>query len=37
MALLDLQGMETPEAASGKLGGDSSECGGDSEISLLLC
>ncbi len=38
MALLDLQGMETPEVPSGKLGLDSSDCDDDSSsISLLLC
>lgn len=40
MTLLDLQGMETPEVSSGKLGWDSSDCsddGGDSGLSLLLC
>ncbi|MGH3775070.1 MAG: SapB/AmfS family lanthipeptide [Pseudonocardiaceae bacterium] len=38
MALLDLQGLETPEAPSGKLGWDSSDCDDDSSsISLLLC
>ncbi|MCA1706361.1 MAG: SapB/AmfS family lanthipeptide [Actinobacteria bacterium] len=42
MILLDLQGMQTPEASSNKLGLGSSYCdddhGGDgSDISLLLC
>ncbi|MGH3788398.1 MAG: SapB/AmfS family lanthipeptide [Pseudonocardiaceae bacterium] len=38
MTLLDLQGMETPEVSSGRLGLDSSGCSDDgSTISLLLC
>lgn len=40
MVLLDMQGMETPEATSNKLGLGSSYCDDDdggSDISLLLC
>lgn len=40
MSLLDLQGMETPEAPTDKLGLGSSHCDHDghgSRVSLLLC
>jgi hypothetical protein len=39
MVLLDLQGMETPEVSSDKLGLGSSHCDGNggSELSLLIC
>lgn len=39
MVLLDLQGMETPEVSSDKLGLGSSYCddNGGSDVSLLIC